>query len=121
MQDTITVTWGQIIDNETGKKFKDAIIIGTDISEWDWKEYDIHHNPGYTIKFITELLLPTFSRIILSSGFEGKLLLPLEVKNEIIAQGYQLNYLKTDEAVKLYNELVETVGDGILFICHSTC
>jgi len=57
--------------------------------------------------------------VILSQGYYGRLLVPEITRKKLEEQHITFFILKTDEAIKLYNELQKTIPVGALI--HSTC
>lgn len=107
--------WGEIIlSNEI--KYNDIIIDSNEITDWDWKTTNLHHNPGYTKKQMKKLLkyynVPLNSQIIMSTGMRNAIQHDDPILNII--------FLPSKEAVKYYNEQVNA-GNAIILFLHITC
>lgn len=114
--------WGEV--TVQGEKFKDAIVFSKAI-EWDWRDFDLHHDPGYTESVIAEIRkfvdsLSEFSttkpRIFLSIGMQSCIQVPEDSKGS----NGDLIFLQSEECVKEYHSSIQKGEPSILFL-HSTC
>lgn len=114
------ITWGKIIVN--GIEYNQILIIGSKIEE---REYDrlkslfgtSHKIGDWEIK---KLFSGSPEIILIGTGWDGV----LEVPDEIIKQAKKLNkkleILKSEEAIRKYNELVKD-GERVNALIHTTC
>lgn len=114
-----SVSWGRVEVEGSKDAFRDAKLFPGGAREWDWAETGTHHRPGVQPADLEELLERGASTIVLSRGMLRQLRVPSATREWLEAQGVELHVLETDEAVRRYNELRETVAVGALI--HSTC
>jgi hypothetical protein len=112
------LSWGKI-EVEGGKTFKDAKLYPGGASEWNWNETGTAHEPGIQPADVRELLDHGSRAVVLSKGMEERLQITPEAVRMLEDEGVEFHVLRTDDAVRLYNELRERRPVGGLF--HSTC
>ena len=112
------LSWGRL-ETEDGGRFKDAKLYPGGAREWDWRETGTAHVPGIQTADVEELVEHGARVIVLSRGMLKRLRVPVETLAWLQDKGIPAHVLETREAVKLYNDLVETEPVGGLF--HSTC
>ena len=123
-----TFQWGIIdieYDGET-KTYKDAIIKPDGAIEWNWKLDGTRHNPGITIAAVeNNRLYEKADIVILSRGVNKVLQTKKETERYVgeLKEDGQIDdfmILQSNEAVKKYEELVES-GKKVSVLLHSTC
>lgn len=115
----VKVKWGQIEVN--GLVFKDAVITPSSERNWDWKATGTSHSKGTQFDdFKCEFFAKRPTHIILSTGFEERLNVGLDVKDERF-EGIAIYQLKSDLAAEKYNELVKEKENYPILVLHSTC
>ncbi|MEE9166522.1 MAG: Mth938-like domain-containing protein [Candidatus Neomarinimicrobiota bacterium] len=112
------LSWGRL-DVEGTLHFKDAKLYPGGGREWDWNETGTRHSPGIQVKDVEELLVNGARVVVLSRGMLGRLGTQPETLRFLKEKEITVHVLKTDGAVRLYNELREKESVGGLF--HSTC
>jgi hypothetical protein len=112
------LSWGRL-KVEGGKSYKDAKLYPGGSREWNWNETGTAHVPGIQASDVQELLERGSKTIILSKGMDEQLKIGSETLQKLKRAGVEYYILKTEDAVKLYNELRERQAVGGLF--HSTC
>jgi len=112
------LSWGHI-EVEGQRHFKDAKCFPGGSKAWDWNETGTHHVPGIQPADVKELLERGATCLVLSSGMFGRLQVCPETFKLLEKLGIPVHVQKTDEAVKLYNELRGREAVGGVF--HSTC
>ena len=110
--------WGRI-DVEGYEAFKDVKLYPGGARAWHWEETGTRHSPGIQSADVAELLEYGATVVVLTTGVLGRLKVPSETLNVLQTQGVTVHVKRTPEAVRLYNELRETVPVGALI--HSTC
>jgi hypothetical protein len=98
---------------------KDAKLFPGGAREWDWGETGTHHEPGIQPDDVEELLDHGAVVIVLAKGFYGRLQVCPDTYQMLEDRKIPVHVMKTEEAVRLYNELSEHQKVGGLF--HSTC
>jgi hypothetical protein len=98
---------------------KDAKLFPGGAREWDWSETATAHVPGIQPADVTELLEHGATVVVLTKGVYERLRICLETLELLGDRGVTVHVLPTEEAVGVYNRLVETDWVGGLF--HSTC
>ena len=112
------LSWGRL-EVEEHRTFKDAKLFPGGAREWDWREIGTAHDPGIQPADVEELLEHGARAVVLSKGMLERLQVCPETLRLLDQRGVAAHVLKTEEAVRLYNELSETELVGGLF--HSTC
>ena len=112
------LSWGRV-EVEGGKKYKDAKLFPGGSREWDWRETGTSHVPGVQPSDVEELLEHGARVVVLSRGVHERLQVCPETLDLLSARGIRAHVLQTEEAVRLYNELIGDQPVGGLF--HSTC
>ena len=87
--------------------------------EWDWRETGTHHRPGIQPLDVEELIDRGAEVIVLSTGFQGRLGVCFETMQMLEEAGVTAHVCDSEQAVSLYNSLIETELAGALI--HSTC
>lgn len=113
-----SLSWGVI--SCQGKSYRDMRICGEDVSVWDWKESDVHHDPGITMKAVKDLIDNGCEIILLTTGFDNKLLVSDKVKEMVSGQVQAFYVVNTSLSLEVYNSLLES-GLKIGALIHSTC
>ena len=111
--------WGQVkVEGQAGS-YKDAKLFPGGSRAWDWNETGTRHEPGIQPADVEELLAHRAGVIILSQGFNQRLQVCPETLQLLQKKNITAHILRTEEAVRLYNELREKEPVGALI--HSTC
>jgi hypothetical protein len=110
--------WGRIVlDN--GEIYKDAKLFPGGARTWDWQETGTAHLPGIQPADVEELLERGAEVVVLGRGFDGRLQVQPDTLELLAERSVRVRVERTEEAVRLYNQLAETCAVGGLF--HSTC
>jgi len=112
------LSWGRL-EVEGRAAFKDAKLFPGGAREWDWSETGTAHVPGIQPSDVTELLDHGASVVVLTRGVYERLRVCPATLDLLSARGVAVHVLQTEEAVRVYNRLVDTHPVGGLF--HSTC
>jgi hypothetical protein len=112
------LSWGHMTV-ENGKSYKDAKLYPGGSRKWNWNETGTAHVPGIQASDVQELLDHGSRTVILSKGMDEQLKIGSETLQKLKRAGVEYYILKTEDAVKLYNELRKHQPVGGLF--HSTC
>jgi hypothetical protein len=112
------LAWGRL-EVAGHRVFKDAKLYPGGACEWDWRLTGTEHVPGIQPADVEELLARGAKVVILSKGMYERLQVCPETLELLKQRGIAVHVLPTEEAVKLYNELVDTQPVGGLF--HTTC
>ncbi len=112
------LSWGRL-EVEGRPAFKDAKLFPGGAREWDWSETGTAHVPGIQPSDVTEVLEHGATTIVLTKGVYEQLRVCPETLKMLSDRGVAVHVLQTEEAVRVYNRLVETDPVGGLF--HSTC
>ena len=112
------ISWGRVTIDSHGS-FKDVKLYPGGAREWDWGETGTNHSPGIQPSDVEELLSHGASVVILATGVLGRLKVCPETLELLEARHVTVQVLKTEGAVRQYNELRETGPVGALV--HSTC
>jgi hypothetical protein len=118
---------------EYGKKHDeraDVILWFNGFQKWNWKDkntYCNHHVPGITKSAVDFLIKKKCNIIILSKGYgnpsftaPGVLKTPQSVKKYLKDKGIKVYNLKSETAVKKWNELIKKNKKVGMYL-HSTC
>ncbi|BCJ67228.1 Mth938-like domain-containing protein [Polymorphospora rubra] len=114
----LAVSWGrmEIEGVGTGKDFK---LYPGGGRPWDWTETGTQHQPGIQPADVEELLAAGATTVVLSRGMELRMQVTPETLALLEERGVTVHVLATEEAVTVYNDLVDTTPVAGLF--HSTC
>ena len=112
------LSWGKI-EIDGNQIFKDVKLFPGGYREWNWQETGTKHSPGIQYSDVKELLDNGSETVILSRGVLGRLKVQKEVIEQLELESITVYILKTNKAVKLYNELLKTEKVGALI--HTTC
>lgn len=113
------LSWGRLEVEGRGSPHKDAKLYPGGSREWNWNETGTSHSPGIQPSDVREVVENGAEEVVLSRGVNGR----LKVKDETLAyleeRGIPVHVERTENAVRLYNELRKEKAVGGLF--HSTC
>jgi hypothetical protein len=112
------VAWGNI-EVEGGRSYKDAKLFPGGSREWDWRETGTDHETGIQPGDLNELLEAGAEAVVLSLGVYGRLSVSEKAMDLLKDRGVAVYTERTEQAVRLYNDLRESVKVAGLF--HSTC
>jgi hypothetical protein len=113
------LSWGRLEVEGADGPFKDAKLFPGGTRAWDWKETGTSHDPGIQPADVEELLERGATAVVLSRGFHERLGVTRDALRMLEDRGVAVHVRQTEEAIQLYNELVETERVGALI--HSTC
>ena len=113
------LSWGRLEVEGYFKHFKDVKLFPGGAREWDWNETGTRHSPGIQPDDVIELLGKGVTTVILSTGMNDRLRTAPETLQLLAQKGVAASCLKTEEAVRLYNEICKVTLVGALI--HSTC
>ncbi|MBX7225372.1 MAG: Mth938-like domain-containing protein [Chitinophagales bacterium] len=114
----LKVEWG-LLKIESLEKFKDAKIFPSGARSWNWKETGTKHESGIQKNDVIELLAQDAEIVVLSTGYKEMLKVTKECIEYLESKNIPYHILRTDFAVKKYNELVEK-GIRVGALIHST-
>ncbi len=112
------LAWGRV-EVEGSGAFKDVKLYPGGCRGWDWKETGTQHAPGIQVADVQELLQHGAQVLVLSRGVRGRLGAAPETLEHLKKQGIAVHHHRTEEAVRVYNDLRATEPAGALI--HSTC
>lgn len=113
-----SVSWGRIEIAGHGS-FKDAKLWPGGARAWDWDETGTRHDPGVQPADVEELLEHGAQVVVLTKGMQERLGVKPETIEALEEAGVEVKVLPTDEAARVYNDLVDRARVGGLF--HTTC
>jgi hypothetical protein len=113
------LSWGRLEVEGVDGPFKDAKLFPGGAREWDWRETGTNHEPGIQPADLEELLEHGATAVVLSKGFNERLRVTRDALQMLEDRGVSAHVRQTEEAIRLYNELVESERVGALI--HSTC
>jgi hypothetical protein len=113
------LSWGRLEVEGLEGPFKDAKLFPGGAREWDWRETGTNHEPGIQPADVEELLEHGATAVVLSKGFNERLRVTSDALRMLEDRGVSAHVRQTEEAIRLYNELIETERVGALI--HSTC
>src|SRR5512136_1787484 len=102
------LSWGHI-EVEGHPPFKDVKIFPGGAREWDWHETGTRHVPGIQPADVQELIGHGARAVVLSKGIWEQLQVCPETLEVLARNGIQVEVLQTDDAVKRFNELRESI------------
>jgi len=111
-------SWGRL-DVDGDRSFKDVKLFPGGAREWNWRETGTAHDPGIQPADVEELLEHGADVVVLSRGVMERLRICPGTLEMLKNRGVAAHVLRTEEAVRLYNELQRKHRVGGLF--HSTC
>jgi hypothetical protein len=111
------LSWGRV--EVGGRSFKDAKLFPGGARDWDWNATGTRHEPGIQPADVEELLEHGATAVVLSKGFNEQLRVTGDALRMLEDRGVSAHVRQTEEAIRLYNELIETERVGALI--HSTC
>ena len=116
----------RVLDLSWGRMEVEGLGIGKDFKlypgggrPWDWSLSGTQHEPGVLRRDVDDLLNNGATVVVLSQGMELLLRVPRSTIEYLEEREVVVHVAPTREAVRIYNELVETSAVGGLF--HSTC
>ena len=114
----LEISWGrtEVEGLGAGKDFK---LYPGGGRAWDWNETGTRHSPGIQPADVEELLARGATAVVLSLGMEQQLQVASATQHYLDQRSVKVHVAETREAVKIYNELAESIPVGGLF--HSTC
>jgi hypothetical protein len=115
----VRLAWGRLEVEGRDASYKDAKLFPGGSREWNWNETGTQHRPGIQPADVEELLEHGAQVVVLSQGMYGRLQVCPQTLTLLEERGVAAHALPTEEAVRLYNELIETEQVGGLF--HTTC
>src|ERR1700747_2135612 len=110
---SLQVSWG-IITTFNKTTFKDCKLKGKNAYNWNWKEFDTHHNPGITVNDVKSIIDNNTQIIILSKGFDNVLKTMQETLDYLKELNIKIYHLNTKDAVIKYNELVNEYDNKLV-------
>ena len=113
------LSWGRLEVEGVDGPFKDAKLFPGGAREWDWRETGTNHEPGIQPADVEELLEHGATAVVLSKGFNERLRVTRDALRMLEDRGVSAHIRQTEEAIRLYNELIESERVGALI--HSTC
>jgi hypothetical protein len=113
------VEWGLIVVSGLGR-FRDVKLYPGGGCEWDWSKTNTHHDPGIQVADVEELLSSGAGYVVLSRGMLGKLKTEESTIEYLKSKGINIYINKTNEAVTIYNKLVQE-GKTVGGLFHTTC
>lgn len=118
-------SWGEVVTqgkNQPPEIWKDCVIAGNTVSEWNWQEDGTRHHPGITVEAYERI--KHCAVIVLSTGVHDKLEITLELL-ELLSKRSNVYILNSEEAVRKYTTLKNTGAIGAIgaigMLLHSTC
>lgn len=115
----LEISWGKLYVGGINHPYRDAKLYPGGSREWNWRETGTEHNPGVQISDVLELLDHGSEVVILSRGVLGRLRVQDETIKMLEDNEIKVYVLKTNDAVRLYNDLCRKMAVGALI--HSTC
>ncbi len=112
------LSWGKI-EIDGNQLFKDVKLFPGGCRKWNWRDTGTEHSSGIQYSDVQELLASGSEIVILSRGVLGRLKVSKDLIDKLVSDGITVHILKTNKAVKLYNELLKTEKVGALI--HTTC
>jgi hypothetical protein len=114
------LSWGRLEVEGRDGRFKDAKLFPGGAREWDWSETGTSHEPGIQPADVEELLDRGATVVVLSRGFHERLRVRRETLRELEERRVPVYVERTEEAVRLYNELSKK-NEKVGALVHSTC
>ncbi len=121
------LSWGKVVvkDDAGEHEYRDCMITPESSQAWDWRDTGTRHTPGILVadlkrKIDKKEFIDTAEIIILSSGMQNMLHIDDATIGFLEKLGKKYYVKQTEEAVKLYNQLVHENEKVGIFI-HSTC
>jgi hypothetical protein len=114
------LSWGRLEVEGRDGRFKDAKLFPGGAREWDWSETGTSHEPGIQPADVEELLDRGATVVVLSRGFHERLRVRRETLRELEERKVPVYVERTEEAVRLYNELSKK-NEKVGALVHSTC
>jgi hypothetical protein len=114
----VDISWGRIEVEGLGVG-KDYKLYPGGGREWDWNVTGTRHVPGIQPADVEELLAHGATTVVLSQGMDQRLRVDPATLTYLEERSIEVHVVETREAVKIYNELADSVAAAGLF--HSTC
>jgi hypothetical protein len=114
----LSISWGRM-DIEGLGVAKDFKLFPGGGRVWDWSLSGTQHEPGIQRRDVDDLINYGATVVVLSTGLEQRLFVPASTIAYLEEREIEVHVAQTRDAVRIYNELVETAQVGGLF--HSTC
>jgi len=116
----------RVLDLSWGRMEVEGLGVGKDFKLypgggrlWDWGLSGTQHEPGIQRRDVDDLLNNGATVVVLSQGLQELLQVPRSTIEYLEERSIVVHVAPTREAVRIYNELAETMTVGGLF--HSTC
>jgi hypothetical protein len=116
----------RVLDLSWGRMEVEGLGVGKDFKLfpgggrlWDWSQSGTQHEPGILRRDVDDLLSHGATVVVLSQGMELLLQVPRSTIEYLEERDVVVHVASTRDAVRIYNELVDTTAVGGLF--HSTC
>lgn len=113
------LSWGRVEVEGRESAHKDAKLFPGGSREWDWNETGTRHSPGIQPADVREVLEHGAREVVLARGMNGRLQVMDETVEFLEDRGISVHVERTENAVRLYNQLRKERAVGGLF--HSTC
>ena len=110
--------WG-VIEDSTGRVFKDARLYPGGTEGWDWRKTGTHHEPGIQVADFEDLLTLHPASVILTRGVQLVLQVPEATVAYARASGAEVLVLQSEDAVAEYNRRARR--EPVVALIHSTC
>jgi hypothetical protein len=118
--------WGEVSVklNKDIYTYKDAILTNQFTEEWNWEDFALKHDPGYTdevmdkiFDYVDELFAGEIKdlKVFVSTGVDQKIKINLNEDDYL-----KVSFLQSEKAIDAYHAYVKDDGFAILFL-HSTC
>jgi len=114
----LDLSWGRIVVEGLGVG-KDFKLFPGGGRLWDWSLSGTQHEPGILRRDVDDLINNGATVVVLAQGMEKLLQVPLSTIEYLEERSIEVHVAETREAVRIYNDFVETTTVGGLF--HSTC
>lgn len=115
----MNITWGEI--TYKGKKFRDCIVCGNNVEQWDWVKTGTHHNPGIMVDLVESLVENTTRIAILSRGVHGVLQIHEDVIRFLNTKNIKIYTGLTPDVIDIFNSLNDKDKCDTIGLFHSTC
>lgn len=113
------LSWGRVEVEGQQRVFKDVKLFPGGAREWNWRETGTEHAPGVQPADVEELLEMGAELIVFSRGMDGRLQVQPETLRLLEEKRISYRVEKTDQAVRIYNELRRQ--KPVAALIHSTC
>jgi hypothetical protein len=110
--------WG-VIEDSTGRVFKDARLYPGGTEGWDWRKTGTQHEPGIQVADFEDLLTLRPASVILTRGVQLVLQVPEATVAHARASGAEVFVLQSEDAIAEYNRRARR--EPVVALIHSTC